>query len=162
MKQFDPVTKTIGGTTFYIRPFAAFVAANLSAELTGIVAPLLAGLAPLATSDAENVMDMDVDKALPMIAEGFSSLSGDKLETLMKKLLVRHKNIALVLDGDEQILTEDVVNELFCGETQHMFVLAFEVIKVNFKGFFESVSGLSGKASGLLGRMISKNTEGLT
>jgi hypothetical protein len=163
MRQFDPVVKVIDGTTFYIRPFAAFVAANLSGEMAGVIAPLLSGLSPLIGSENESMMDVDIDKALPGIAEGFSSFSGDKLELIMKKLLTRYKNITAELDGDAQILTEDVVNEIFCGNVQDMFILAAEVIRVNFKGFFEKFGGLSGRVTAMFGTATkSKNTGGLT
>jgi hypothetical protein len=40
----------------------------------------------------------------------------------------------------------DIVNEIFCGDVQDMFILAFYVIRLNFNGFFKRLAGPSGKA----------------
>lgn len=159
MKQLEPRSKTIGGNTFYIRPFPAFKAANLSGELAALITPMLGALAPfLGTAmneGSEGLFDVNVEDAAPAIAGAFSSISGDKLESLLKKLLTAHGNIAVELEsgGEAQKLTEDVANEIFCGDTQDMFILAFEVIRINFNGFFKKLGGLSGSASTLLTKM---------
>ena len=50
-------------------------------------------------------------------------------------------------DGETegQILDENLINEMFCGEVQDMFILCFHVIQLNFNGFFKRFAGLSGK-----------------
>lgn len=145
MKQFEPKQKKIGENTFYIFPFPAFKAANLSGEIVSLIAPLVASLGGT-LGNAENPIDVDLADAAPTIAEAFSSLSGDKLERLLKKLLTENKNIAVDVEGEDDPvrLTDDLVNEIFCGETQDMFMLAFEVIKLNYSGFFEKISARSG------------------
>ena len=44
------------------------------------------------------------------------------------------------------MLDMDLVNEIFCGEVQDMFILAFYVIRLNFNGFFKKLAGRFGKA----------------
>lgn len=151
MKQFEPKQVTIGENTFYIFPFPAFKASNLSGELAALALPLVGSLAPFLgvkkpDGSETGLLDVDVNEAAPAIAGAFNSISGDKIEGLMKKLLISGKNITVeVEDEDEpQRLTEDMVNEIFCGEVQEMFVLAFEVIRVNFSGFFKKLGGQSG------------------
>lgn len=158
MKQFDvKAERTIGENTFYVRPFPAFVSANLTGELASLVTPLIASLAPLMADggkgDDSSVLDLDAEVAAPALAKGMSSLSGDKVEGLLRKLLTKYKNISVELaDGSEaQVLTDDLANEVFCGEAQDMFILAYEVIKVNFSGFFKKIGNQFGGAlSGLL------------
>ena len=42
------------------------------------------------------------------------------------------------------VLDKDLADEVFCGELQDMFILCYEVIKLNFKGFFKRVGIQSG------------------
>jgi hypothetical protein len=155
MKQFEPTVKTIRDYTFYIRPFPAFKAANLSGELAAVILPVLSSITPMLTNtDKKNngVLDTNIEDAAPAIAGAFSSISGDKLESLLKKLLTSNGNIAVELEpgGETQRLTDDLVNEIFCGETQDLFILAFEVIKINYAGFFGKLGSLSGSLTKLM------------
>jgi len=151
MKQLESTTVTVGENTFYIRPFPAFKAANISGKLASIVTPLLAGLLPLADKigeDGKGAFDVSLDEAAPAITGAFSALSGDKLESILKELLITNKNVSFddQTTGKTVLLTEDAANELFCTDTQDMFLLAFEVIKLNFKGFFEKLGSRFGSA----------------
>jgi len=47
MRRMQTIEKVIGENTFYIRPFGAFAAANISGELAALLSPILAGIAPL-------------------------------------------------------------------------------------------------------------------
>ena len=147
MKQFDPIVKTLSGNKFYIRPFGAFTSANLSGEIISLVVPVLSAAAPLIGNATGNgadtsLLDIDSEVAAPILANAAAGISGDRLEALLKKLLIKHGNISVELEGerDAQNLTEDLADEVFCGETQDMFILAFEVIKVNYSGFFEKLA----------------------
>lgn len=158
MKQLEVTSKNISGNQFYIKPFPAFVAANISGDLAAVLAPMLGSLAPMVgdigssgnvpdLSNGLNIGDIDisnieVEKALPLMTSAFSTLSGDKFERLMKKLLIDNQNISVegeATDGNVQILTSDLANEVFCGDVQDMFILCWEVIKINFKGFFKKL-----------------------
>lgn len=145
MKQHETTEKKIGENTFYIRPFAAFTAANISGKLVALLAPAVAGLAPLAMSagdsDAEpDFMNLDVAS----FSGALSGLSGDKVENLLKKLITKHDNISVETEDGVKRLDNDLANEIFCGSAQDMFILAVEVINVNFKGFFKKISGQFG------------------
>lgn len=156
LKQMEATSVTIGDNKFYIRPFPAFKAANISGELASTLTPFLGAIAPLAkgagdghSGESEGIMDMDVDKAAKALMN-CPDISGDKVERLMKKLLLGG-HIAVETedeDGEKESekLNEDLVNELFCGDVQEMFVLCVHVIRLNFRGFFDKFAALSGKA----------------
>ena len=150
MKQLESRTATIGENVFYIRPLPAFKAANMSGELASLVLPLLAGLAPLATgaNRDKGLFDIDLEEAAPAIGNAFSAVSGDKLEAILKHLLIAGKNISVETPDSEkpQLLTEDLANEVFCEEVQDMFLLAFEVIRTNYNGFFKKLGTRFGPA----------------
>ena len=152
MKQLESREVTVGENIFYIRPLPAFKAANLSGELAALVLPLVTGLTSLipAGTTAENMgnglFDIDVKDAGPAISAAFSSLSGDKIEAILKHLLIAGKNISVEVPGERvQILTEDLANEVFCEDVQDMFILAFEVIRTNYNGFFKKLGGRFGR-----------------
>jgi len=148
MKQTEVIEKRIGENTFYLRPFGAFIAANLSGELMAILTPIIGAIAPIISGamgenpqSAEDfdIMKLDTDSALPALSKALSSLSGDDFEALMKKLLITYRNVSVegpVTDGMTKQLDYDLANEVFCGELQDMLVLCFEVLKLNFGGFF--------------------------
>lgn len=148
MKQLEVTQKTIGGVNFYIKPFPAFTAANISGDLANLVAPLFGGVAgAFGGSKAEDIMSMEIDEALPAVSSAFSGLSGDKFERLMRKLLVDNKNISVeceATDGETQVLSYDLANEVFCGEVQDMYILCYEVIRLNYKSFFKKLGARFG------------------
>ena len=162
MKQANFIEKTIGEHKFYIRPFPAFVAANISGELAAVIGPMLSGISGLignldtsslaeGNSESFNIMDVDIDKALPSFSNAFSSLSGDKFERLMRKLLINSENISVEGPCTQDTIKRmdmDLANEIFCGEVQDMFILCFEVIKINFGGFFKKLGPLFGNLQG--------------
>lgn len=165
MKQQEAVRESIGDYNFYIRPFPALAAANMTGELAALVTPLLGALAPLVgkqlNSESGNLMDTEVEDLAPAIAGAFSSLTGDKLENLMKKLLVNSKNISYEGIDDEkpQVLTYDALNEIFCGNVQDMFILAFKVIKLNYSGFFGKLTSRFGSLADLAEKLEKTKSE---
>ena len=162
MKQMEVTEKQIGESTCYIKPFPAFTAVNISGELAAILSPLLGGVAALvgggsneegSSEKPKNIMDVDVEDALPALTSAFSSISGDKFERLTKKLLIDHKNISVVCeatDGEVKLLNYDLANEVFCGDVQDLYILCFEVIRLNFKGFFKKIGAQFGSLKELL------------
>ncbi len=150
LKQMEPTKETVGGYNFYIRPFAAFKAANLTGELASVLAPLLGALAPLVADKGEegSLMDIDAGQAAEALSN-CTNISGDKMEKLMQKLLLGGHIVVELPDEEGEVkpqrLDMDTANEIFCGEVQDMFVLCFHVIKLNFNGFFKKIAGLSGK-----------------
>lgn len=149
LRQMEPTMVNVSGMDFYITPFSAFKAANLTGELASVLAPLLSALAPLVGGDdKKELMEVDANKAAAALA-GCTTISGDKLEKLMEKLLLGGHIAVEVADEDGKKdaskLNRDLADELFCGEVQDMFVLCFYVIGLNFKGFFRKFASLSGK-----------------
>lgn len=170
LKQAMPTKVSVGDMEFYIRPFPAFKAANITGELASVLAPLLGMLAPLISENGngekkgreheameegasgngeESVLDLDAAKAAEAMAN-CPSIDGERMERLMKKLLLGG-HIAVELEDEEgaveeRRLTQDVADEIFCGDSQYLFVLCFHVIRLNYRGFFEKLSALSGKA----------------
>lgn len=142
MKQQETKKFTVGEYDFHIHPFSAFKSANLSGELIAIASPLIAGLAPMIMKESDP-LNMNIDSAMPGISQAFESISGDNIEMILKKLLVS-KNIVVELDKGDTWLDEDIANEIFCGNVQDMFILAFHVIQVNYSGFFGKLSNQSG------------------
>lgn len=155
IKQMEVTKKNIHGTDFYIKPFPAFTAANISGELSAILVPVLASIAPMfgnvvqggqdegktPEEMVQDIMDQDIDQYLPQIASALSSLNGNKVESMMRKLLVDYSNISYDDEkGQTTRLTYEDANEVFCGRIFDMYRLCYEVIKVNFGGFFDSLS----------------------
>lgn len=147
MKQLESREVHIGENTFYIRPLPAMKAANVSGELANLILPVLSGLAPLAgmVTDGKDLFDIDLEQAGPAISGAFSNLSGDKLEKVLRLLLLTGGNIAVEQpDEKAEKLTEDLLNEVFCENVQDMFILAFEVIRSNYNGFFKKLAARFG------------------
>ena len=175
LKQMEVIEKKIGDNTFYIKKFPAFTAVNISGELAAVLAPFIGGVASVAgkgNAEAENgdnpvnILDTDIEDAMPVFTQAFSNLSGDKFERLMKKLLIDHKNVSVegeTTDGEVKLLTYDIANEVFCGDVQDMFVLCFEVIKLNFNGFFKKMAAqFGGLTEALKKAQNTKNGENST
>lgn len=147
LKQMEAQKVNIGDNTFYIKPFPAFKAANITGDLASVLSPLIGVIAPLVGNG--DLMDIDVNKAAEALS-GLTAINGDKLESLMSKLLLG-ENIVIEYEDDDgkthhEKLNRDLADEVFCGNVQDMFVLCVYVIKLNFNGFFERLATLSGKA----------------
>ena len=162
MKNVEPQHKQIGEYIFHIHPFSAFKSANISGELISVISPILVSVLPALAGDSEDksesIFDMDISKAMPSIMEACSSLDGDKVEGILRSLIVKHRNIAYESAQSNNVtwLEEDEANAIFTGRIEDMFVLAFEVIKVNFKGFFKNLGNLSGSQGSKLLSQIQK------
>ena len=150
MKRMEVTEKVIGENKFYLKPFPAFAAVNISGELASTLTPILGGLAGIVSAGEgsnlkdkaiDSLMDVDIDDALPVLTKSFSGLSGASLERLMRKLLVESSNISVECEatgGEVKVMSKELADEVFCGDVQDMFILAFEVIRTNYSGFFSS------------------------
>ena len=149
LKQMVVEPVEIAGVKYYILPFPAFKSANVSGELASVLGPVLGVFTPL-LGEQKNIMDVDANKAASAMAN--VQISGSNIERLMRQLLLGG-HISFEIEGESaEELTEDAVNELFCGDVQNMFVLCFHVIKLNFNGFFKRFTDLSGKARSVKGQ----------
>lgn len=177
MKQMNVTVKEIGDAVFYIKPFPAFTSANIAGELTKLLTPILGALVAIFTGgDKEeeggtgaedkadvDVMDTDIEAAIPSLVTAMSTLDGEKVEDMMKKLLVKYKNISVeceLTQGAAKVLTMELANEIFCGEIQDMFILCFEVAKVNFGGFFKKLGGRFGNLVEVIQKATPSTTSG--
>ena len=145
MKQLEPREVKVGENIYYIRPLPAFKAANLTGELAALVLPLVSGLAPLIAAvdpDKEDngLLDIDVEDATPAVASAFAQLDGDKVEKILRHLLLSGNNISIEVPGEKtRLLSEDLANEVFCTDVQDMF------IRSNYNGFFKKLAARFGK-----------------
>lgn len=166
MKQFDPISKTIGSNEYKIYPFPAFKAANLSGELIKTVAPAIsvftAMFADKTVQDIADTAIQDLDGAA--ISSAFANLDGSVVERLLKQLLITNRNIVIVNNDypDGAWLTEEIANETFCMNVQDMYILAYNVIKTNYSGFFGKPISQSGDAAKVSAAATSANTANLT
>lgn len=180
MKQMDFVTKKIGDATYYIRPFPAFKAANISGELASVLAPIISGIAPLlgdvkvgsgsegdvkeATEKAtKNFLDMDIEEVIPPLSKALSQIDGDKVEHLARRLIIDYENVNVKskeTDGESVKLDDDLANEIFCRDLMDMLRLCIEVVRINFGSFFENPASLFGdQTASLLATPTTKNGE---
>lgn len=165
MKRQDPVTKTIGNYNFYIRPFGAMTASKMTGDLAALVTPMLGAVAPVVgkylNAEDGSLLDVDVADLGPVLTSAFTSLTGDNLERMMGQLLIDHKNIYFdsIDDHDVKLLDRDEVDEIFCMELQDMFLLAFEVLKLNYSGFFRKLASRYGDLDAILEKLASKNSD---
>lgn len=149
---------TISGISFFVAPFPVFTAARITASLSKVLSPVLGGLLAILggeddeedsaaeDTDISSVSRSDVAAAMPAFVEAFNGLNPLEFERLMRELLINSRNIAWKSDEspDAEILTEEVLDALFAGNVQDMYILAFHVLKCNFGGFFEKFKNLSG------------------
>lgn len=150
MKQQDATEVVVNDNHYFIRPFPAFRAANISGEVIKVIIPIIGSVLPFVTANGDvSALDADLATIAPEITKAFESLSGDAVEKLLRNLLIKGNNIAVDINGETKPLTEDLVNELFCGEVQDMYILAFHVIKINYGGFFGKLGTQSGKVAEL-------------
>lgn len=161
MKLHEPTQVKISGNKFYIYPFPAFTAANLSGDILALLAPVIGGVAPALASDGANAK---VEDALPALTTAFNCMDGDKLEVLLRKILLDGKNITVETDDepDGERLDQDLINELFCGNVQDMYILTYHVLKVNYQGFFKKLSSRFGGVFKPTAQTVLKNTENST
>lgn len=165
MKRQDPVTKTIGDYNFYILPFGAMTASKMTGDLAALVTPMLGAVAPLIgkqlNAEDGSLLDIDVSDLGPALTGVFSSLTGDNLERMMGQLLIDYKNIHFdsTENHEVKLLTRDELDEIFCMELQDMFLLAFEVLKLNYSGFFRKLASRYGNLDAILEKLASKNSD---
>ena len=166
LRQMKTEKVVVNGCNFYIRPFPAMVSAGLAGDLASMLTPVLSGILPLISKkedEEDDGIDIDIDKAATSLASCMDGFSGKKVESMLKKLLIVHGNIAVEVpiydeDGvetgeiEQELLTMDSLNELFCGEVQGMFILSCHVIKLNFNGFFKKLGGQYGKVGEALAK----------
>ena len=118
IKQIEPNRVSLCGVDFAIYPFGAMKAANLSGELGKFLGPIVAGCLPLIGSNDDDVLSMDLKDAMPLITGAFSTLDGDTIEKLFRKLLLQQNISCSYTDPAtgqpvQTWLTQDVLDQIF-------------------------------------------------
>lgn len=140
---------TVGENTFYITPFPALEAVRISGELANMLAPLLSAILPLAKGLGDKGFSvLDVDMGDVARAMNSININGDDLEKMVKNLLLK-KNIGVEYEDEDgemesAFLDRDLLNEIFCGSIDELFMLCWHVINVNYGGFFTMLGTRSG------------------
>jgi hypothetical protein len=165
MKQMEVTKKKIGDNTFYIKPFGAFTAANITGLLAKTIGPLVGGMGGLLKNGTtvDEIMNSDMGDMLPGLGNALSEIEPSQLESLIKKLIVDYKNVSIngeITGNEAEILNFDLANEVFCGDLMGMLELCVEVCKVNFGGFFKKLGIQSGDLQGYMGKVTMKLTNG--
>ena len=165
MTRSDNKKVTIGGYNFYIYPFGAMRSANISGELVGFASPLIAAIISLiggtdGNNESGSILDMDIEDAAKFIVPAFRGINGDTVEKLLRMLLIKYRNISFDTDEDKTCdwLDENDLDKIFVGQLQNMYMLAWEVIKLNYGGFFDLLSSQSGNQEKLLGAISTLRT----
>lgn len=154
LKQLEPIMEEVGKYKFYITPFPAFKAMNMTGEIARVAGPLVGCLLPmLGNGGLSSIANMDVSVAANMFA-GASAIDGEKVEQLSRKLLLGGHIVVETKDEitgerDGERLTEEIVNEVFCGDVANMYVLCYHVIKLNFGDFFSKLDSQFGQVENM-------------
>lgn len=183
-RQMEPHKVAIGQVEYAIYPFSAFDAAEISGDLANFLSPLVAGIVPVIgvvanstlgedASEAKAqraiaaLLEEDVQSYVPVIMTTLKAVDGNSLKVILKKLLVEYKNIACEYRDEngkvvQTVLTEDVANQVFVGGLDEMVMLAIEVVKVNFSGFFRKLLARFGEQTGSEEETDQKNSDSST
>ena len=152
MRQMEVTEKKIGDDTFYLRPFPAFTAANVSGDLAAVLTPLLGAAASVSgKKEGDGGEEADDSDAAAALGSALSGLSGDQVEKVLRKLLTDHKNISVeaeATDWNVKPLTADLANEIFCSRLEDMLELCIEVVRLNYGGFFGKLGIRFGSLTG--------------
>lgn len=143
----EPVEVTVGENKFYILKFPALKAANVLGKLNTVLSPIASGLVPLvglaSKGDGKkaSLFDADISKAIPLLTNALVSLDGDSLQNTLELLLLKHNNVTIEYtdnNGNTQTekLNRDLIDSVFCGDLQDLFMLAYHVISINYGSFF--------------------------
>lgn len=152
MKQTEKKEFLVCGHSFFVNKFPAMKSASISADLAKVIGPAIGGLFSLigtgeqgrkSDGDANGILDgIDPKDAVSVIGSSLGTLDGDEMERIIKRLLLDYNNISVsgpVTEGKVKPLDLDLFNEIFCGETQDIFVLCWDVINLNFQSFFKNI-----------------------
>lgn len=134
--------KSVEDATFYVQAFNPFDAIKILGDLQKIIAPIMGGVVGQQGEEGENAkLGMSVEA----ICKGLHDyVDGDNLLRVMK-MLIKPDFISVSIEGGQpKRLTDDLVNLVFAGRTQGLFELCYEVIKINYDGFFTIFGDLFG------------------
>lgn len=175
LKQQEVSEYTIGEYTFYVKPFSAMKSVNISADLTKTIGPAVGGIFSLLGSvagednpggDVESVLSrIDPQKAVTVLREALTTLDGDDLERVVRRLLIDYHNVSVSgpMTEDKAVpMDMNIFNDVFCCETQNIYLLCWDVINLNFGSFFGDMKLRFGDLTGVMGNQIMSDTASST
>ena len=114
---------TVGEHTFSVRKFDIFTNSRITFNIMSTVAPLLGSLDAL-SGDSEEEHGENI---LSNLTGALAGMDGNRLEALLRELLLDEGCIAY----DNERLTKDTLNEIFCGDLYGLLHLAVKVFMLN-------------------------------
>ena len=134
--------KSVEDATFYVQAFNPFGAIKILGDLQNIIAPIMGGVVGQQGEEGENAK---LGISVEAICKGLHDyVDGDNLLRVIK-MLINPDFISVSIEGGQpKRLTDDLVNLVFAGRTQGLFELCYEVIKINYDGFFTIFGDLFG------------------
>ena len=143
---------TINNVNFFIRPFSAMRSAGIGGELAKTLSPIALGITSVLFgndlgegTEKESLSELNIDDKIPNLLQCLQGINEDSLEHLLNTLLLKHQKIYFIdQEGQQKLLDEDELNELFCCDLVGMIKLAIEVVKVNYGSFFDLIGNPSG------------------
>lgn len=136
--------QTADNVVFHVQCFDPFTALRVLGDLQRVLAPIVGSM--VGSANATNVETINIlSKSISNICKGLHDyVDGDTLVKLVE-MLVREDYISVSIEGGSpKRLSKDLVNLVFNGNPAGVLELAYEVVKVNYGGFFTIFKTLFG------------------
>lgn len=141
------VQVTVGDREFSIQKFMMFTASRIGTDAIAALSPVLGGFGALAGGPGGEggLLDQDIAQLLPALGGALAGPEGAKLESILKSLLIKEKNVHFENeDGRPDTLTQNNVDDVLDGDIGNMIALAVEVVKANYGSLFTMLGIQSG------------------
>ena len=136
--------KTVSDVVFHVQCFDPFTALRVLGDLQRVLSPIVGSM--VGSANATDVESINIlSKSISNICNGLHEyVDGETLVKLIE-MLVREDYISVSIEGGTpKRLSKDLVNLVFNGNPGGVLELAYEVVKVNYGGFFTIFSTLFG------------------
>lgn len=136
--------KTVNDVVFHVQCFDPFAALRVLGDLQRVLSPIVGSM--VGSANATDVESINIlSKSISNICNGLHEyVDGDTLVKLIE-MLVREDYISVSIEGGTpKRLSKDLVNLVFNGNPGGVLELAYEVVKVNYGGFFTIFKTLFG------------------
>ena len=136
--------KTVNDVVFHVQCFDPFTALRVLGDLQRVLSPIVGSM--VGSANATDVESINIlSKSISNICNGLHEyVDGETLVKLIE-MLVREDYISVSIEGGTpKRLSKDLVNLVFNGNPGGVLELAYEVVKVNYGGFFTIFSTLFG------------------
>lgn len=140
--------KTVNDAVFHVQCFDPFTSLRVLGDLQRVLSPIVGSM--VGSANATNVETINIlSKSIGNICKGLHDyVDGETLVKLVE-MLVREDYISVSIEGGSpKRLSKDLVNLVFNGNPAGVLELAYEVVKVNYGGFFTIFNTLFGNQEG--------------